>query len=834
MDWNISIAAAVSTATLPDWVMQQIAKEEFFASESICLDFKREGYGEEPHELAEAVKDIASFHNAFGGFIIFGVQEVQKDMKFKAVGLSTSPFDMQALKGKFDSWLKSDINVSYSEFEVRDSLKIGVLVIPKRGEDSPNSFKRRGPESGKGKFYFDAEDVAVRRGDKSTLAKTTADWQLVLGPRRLDEVAKELGQILAKRQSALLIDHNLPSRSFICAKFIGRFELMASLWAWLNDEFQYAKVIAGEGGKGKTSLAYEFVTQVAQYAPLGITRLVWMTAKKKQFSGIENIWNQTSETHFESYRTLIEAIGVSLAYLVEEVASASDAELRLMILEQLNTQPTLFVLDDIDSLTPDDQRKALEFAQRHGSKTVRFLLTTRSNASYSSSAAITLGGLKGSEYKDFVDLVSEKYSVSLKDSDVSLLENATDGSPLLTDSIMRVARRGSSLRKAIDEWKGQSGEDARNAVLGREISQLSREAKRSLLCLAFLGQCSKSELISASGLLDVQLGDALEELQSLFIVSAPKIIESEPRFEINKNTALLAVSKRSDLAGDHVAIEKSIRLARSKARQTGQALNSQVGKAISQALAQIKTANLEAAHETIDVALKRQKNHPDLLLFKARLLVKSPHVQFVEARKYLTQAHEGGCEKPIIFDLWYECERGLLSGHGLIEVANLALKKVQAESPLWIERRAEGHVLNGLIRIRNKEIDQAYAELSSAAKDLVLAKSKSNDGEEDRVTELMFGVHDQLLSLVPELSPHLRSELPSLMRELTDRGDFRSPVILILVEALRARHDELSKKKQKASREEQFVKNVQYTIDILKYARADIRQLSKDLNRMLE
>lgn len=383
-------------------------------------------------------------------------------------------------------------------------------------------------------------------------------------------------------------------------------------------------------------------------APLGIERIVWLTAKKRQFLGFENLWRTMPETHFDCFQTMLIAVGRNVGYLDGELDEASDAELSRMVRSGVSTYATLFVLDDVDSLDPNDQRRTLEFAQQAGSDRVRFLLTTRSNASYSSSAAITLKGLEGDEYFDLVEILSSRYSVTLPKSGIGLLAEATKGSPLLTDSILRVVRRGNNLRRAIDDWKGHSGEDARNAALGREIEHLSRPAMRVLLCLAFMGECSKSELISASGLLEIGLEDALDELQSLFIVNAPKIIQSEPRFDIGVSTALLVISKRSEMAGDHVALERKIREARSKVKaRTSQDHNKDVAIAISQSLA-LRNRDLLAARRTIDAALKSQKNHPDLLLFKARMICETDSANVGDARKLFAQAYQKGARKHVL------------------------------------------------------------------------------------------------------------------------------------------------------------------------------------------
>jgi hypothetical protein len=231
----------------------------------------------------------------------------------------------------------------------------------------------------------------------------------------------------------------------ICAKFVGRVDVLTKLWAWLNDEFQYAQLIAGEGGKGKTSVAYEFATQVAYQAPHGIQRIIWLTAKKEQFSGIENTWRAMPHTDFDNFRSMLAAVGRNLGYTDDELANATEPELRRMVRSEIGIQPTLFVLDDIDSLVPDDQRRALEFAQQAGSYDVRFLLTTRSNASYSSSIAVTLGGLAGQDYADLVAVLEERYSVNLPKGGVHQLEAASGGSPLLTESMLRVVRTGTTL-----------------------------------------------------------------------------------------------------------------------------------------------------------------------------------------------------------------------------------------------------------------------------------------------------------------------------------------------------------------------------------------------------
>ncbi len=156
MDWTYSVARSVVERKLPSSVLEEIAKVEFCASESSCIDFKRQGYESDIHSCAEAIIDIASFFNAFGGYIVFGVEEIEKDVRFRSVGITKTPFDMQLIRGKIDSWLRNPIDLSYSEQILSSGAVIGILSIPKRNESQePNTFKKRGPEVKPGKFIFD-------------------------------------------------------------------------------------------------------------------------------------------------------------------------------------------------------------------------------------------------------------------------------------------------------------------------------------------------------------------------------------------------------------------------------------------------------------------------------------------------------------------------------------------------------------------------------------------------------------------------------------------------------------------------------------------------------
>lgn len=404
-----------------------------------------------------------------------------------------------------------------------------------------------------------------------------------------------------------------------------------------------------------------------------------------------------------------------------ELEGVSEPELQRLIKRGIGTQKTLYIIDDLDSLTSDDQKRVLELCARIGASGIRFLVTTRSNASYSSDLCITLKGLEGKDYEGLVGMLSDKYHLNLPKGAVDSLVKATDGSPLLTDSILRLVRRGTNFYKAIADWKGAAGEDARKAVLQKEIEQLTAEARRVLLAIAFFGECSLAEIKTVVGLADIRLQNSLDELQSLFLVDAPKIIESQPRFEINVTAASLVIGQKESLAHDFARIEGGVRAARNSARkEAGQGNNPEVGKAISQALALSKGGDLGAAIETIEAALIRQKRHPDLLVARAHFRMSQVPRSLDEIRKDLRLAYDEGGRKERLFELWYQAERLAEYGQGLIEVAEKALREFPSDTQIWGRRKAEGFILVGLVRSKSGHIESAVSELGNAANELFL------------------------------------------------------------------------------------------------------------------
>jgi hypothetical protein len=416
-----------------------------------------------------------------------------------------------------------------------------------------------------------------------------------------------------------------------------------------------------------------------------------------------------------------------------------------LALQNCTVMPTFVVIDDIDSLSPPDQQRALEFGMR-APRSTKMLLTTRINFSYSPDNVLKLDGLRRDEFADYVDVLRSRYKLPpLESSKVDHLHDVSNGSPLFTDSLLRLERRGLTLNKAIQQWKGQQGMEARKAALKREVDYLSNRARRVLYVISLLKSCIYAELIRIVDYAEQTLGDALVELSSLFLINMPAVAK-QAVYTVDPNTALLVMEIAPSLGIDHTALMARAKSAGSDAiGLTTQRRSQAVGLAIAQASALARTGDAKAALEVIRAAAKKLSNpHIDLLLAYGRFSLKLNPPNRDEASQAFEQAYEKGQRKRLMFDLWFEAEYGRSSFEAALDVAQKALESRVGEEWLWHERRAQVHIAMARRAGFSIAKDRALREIGHAIVDLRKAKEKSNSTIQRQQADLLI---EQALAL---------------------------------------------------------------------------------------
>lgn len=734
-----------NSGTLENLFLTSLEKADPKIKECEVLDFK-EILPKTDIEYSKLYKDILALHNTYGGFIIFGVKELEKDRSFKLVGVENEKLDFSKIRDNLKVYTGHDVRVIVNTHELSSGVKIETIWIEKReAGENPLKFIKNGPEEKPGKTVFKRDETVFRRLDCNAIASNSEDYGFLYSPRippSLDNPKKD--QLFTDP-----LENSLPDRSLVCANFVGRNIDMSQLWTWLSDDFSRVKLIAGEGGLGKTSLAYHFAEQISISHVKPFVKVVWLSAKEKQFIPQKDDYQETLQVNYSDANSLFKAIASELGCTENDFHDLDTRDLLKLALRSCEIVPSFIVIDDVDSLTTDEQKRVLEFGLMAGSRT-KFLLTTRVNFTYSTDNVLKLNGFEIEEYKSYVEIVRKKYRLApVTDQKLNVLHEVTGGSPLFTDSLFRLELRGNNIDQAIANWRNENGQEVRKAALLREVQQLSRQAKRVLFVISHQKNCSSTELIQYLDYSEQTLGDCLQELSNLFLINAP-IIGKDTRYSVETNTGRLVTEIANGLNIDHSALLAKIKSHKTDAINLGITKRSNiVGLAISEAMAKLKNNDSIGALESVSAAAKRQKRpHPDLLLAIGRCNLKLNVPNFDEANKAFSEAYSLGLRKSLLFQLWFETEFARSAYDSALEIANKAIANNE-DSAYWYERIAEVHVSLAKRSKSNISNDAAIRELNLAIDKFTEARKRNSSFFEKK---RLNGLVEQALDLKAKLS----------------------------------------------------------------------------------
>lgn len=749
----------------------------FMPIEGSLLDYKRD-IPNTAYEIAKTIRHIVAFHNMYGGYLVFGVEELESDKvlipKYDCI---TDEIDSKKYRDLCCQYTGSTIEIQTATLWINHANSkwvVQLIHIPSRSGEMPVSFKKRGPENNKGIPIFDRDDVVLRYGDNSIKAQQTEHWRLLISDRSIPFLSNS-------RKNRVPIWSTLPDRHLIFSTFIGRDFYISKLYEWFSDDFSCVKILAGAGGLGKTSIAYQFASEICANHLVDFVAVYWMTAKLMQFRPLTDRHEDIAVTHFSTARELFSEIARNLAALDEEIESVSDAQFPKFLRDLLKEHRMFFVCDDLDSLSIDDQKRVVEVFQQLGGLGSRFLLTTRKNTTASSATAIELKGLTLDEYPKLISYWLEHLSLpEISPKEMNRLHEASLGSPLYTESIFRLIKSGYTIADSIAKWKGALGEEVRNAALQREVGQLGNEAKKVLVTVAILDSCSLAELKIASGFSDITLIDATNELQSLFLITPPTIA-GEPRFSIFSTTRMLVNSLGPELVPGFIAYRDKLLSQKFKAKGSTDK-QKYVAAAIDQANAMLIGKRPEEALTTAEVAnAQLGGQNSDLIFMCARALTYHTPPKYTEASKRFNAAFNQGQRKLLFFSLWFETEMAIDHFESAIEVAGRALEASAGDKNFWMKRRAEARLQVAAMHSKTEDNEMAILQLKLAADDLASCPDRSGDLAYRQEWEThLYNTHDALIRLQMRNTMDVSSTLAVIddIIQFPRRGDVRLEIFL--------------------------------------------------------
>jgi hypothetical protein len=387
----------LSRGTLgPEVVEDLLADGEPFEFETALWDYKLDlpdftTQIKSDAGLGRLIKVVVSFHNSFGGYIVAGVRDTPRSV----VGYS-GDFNCDAFNNLLFKYTKTIINCAFRVIQYHSPLgarPLGLLYIPPRQTDVPPVEFRKTFRTSAGDELFHSGQFYLRQSHESVPASTADDFRFLMNPQRPRLIRSTASQ------KDLVLDNNIPPRDGDLFEFVGRHSELDKLWRWFSDRYSPAKILTGIGGVGKTTIARAFAEQLVEQPPSGLEKIVWLSAKKAFFIATSGKVRPTLKVDFVDRRTMLIGLLNELGGLPEHLGDELDLEELLdEAVAALGLFPALIIVDDVDSLMPDEQYEIfhllLAITSRASTSRVssRALLTSRLDLGAGSSNLVRVSG----------------------------------------------------------------------------------------------------------------------------------------------------------------------------------------------------------------------------------------------------------------------------------------------------------------------------------------------------------------------------------------------------------------------------------------------------------
>ncbi|MBL8236164.1 MAG: putative DNA binding domain-containing protein, partial [Bryobacterales bacterium] len=546
----------------------------------------------------ELAKDIVAFYNSFGGYLVFGVRDSDR----RVVGCAGSP-SIDDLIRYCLSLTGQNIGLDIKTLRFQSgpqSMMVPVILVPRRSDEYlPAIFTKDGELRADGRPVFKNHDLYFRRNDECRpLDKNNpVDVKFLYqsGQRTLSSFSTEFPTLT----------NNLGPDDPELVRFVGREEYLRKLWAWTTERYSEVKVLSGLGGVGKTTIVRQFAEQVVERPCMGLTQLIWLTAKRVSFSALQNKEIPRGDATFADTITMLKAMLRHLAVPESVLESKEDLDDLMDIgFECLQAFPSLVIFDDIDSLPQAEQTEAFQAIVQLFGRTFRqanrapsrAIITSRLELGAATRQLLKIDGLTLAEFSEFVSMMFVTFNLSLPSNKViERLHKTTDGSPVFASSIIRLVRLGEHIDSAIQRWKNNSGEDVRKFAFERELDALKGTDRNVLYALCLLRETTRAELKVVLDVGDQTITDNLDQLRQYHLITSEGATPfSEPALLVPSSIQIMV-----DLIEKKVPYSTRIRDAVIAARKGASRDNSGVGSVVFEAMAHLKNDEPELVSSII-------------------------------------------------------------------------------------------------------------------------------------------------------------------------------------------------------------------------------------------
>ncbi|WP_454774797.1 RNA-binding domain-containing protein [Janthinobacterium tructae] len=677
--------------------------------------------------MSEIIKDIVSFYNSYGGYLVIGISNSPK----KIIGIKSN-FDCDEINKRVLASTGQQIECFFKKFEKTnqsgEKVNIGLLFIPQRSDGkAPAQFLKDAQRKESGKQPFAKGDIYFRFADTCIQAKTSEDYAFLFTPKRRN-FSPEISL-----QSSPVLFSNMGDRDPGFIQFVGREEYLALLWKWFLDKFNSVKLLAGIGGVGKTALAREFTEQVGRAAPFGFERIIWLSAKRQFYTAINGNYIPSGRVDFNGVDELLREISLELGADESEVNIEIGREALMDVaISYLRLLPAVVVVDDVDSLDPEIQQDVFHtliavFGQTAGKSPIgsRALLTARLDLGAAPGQVIRVKGLNIDEFSDFVDVTCSVLDLTNPpdrgSKRMSRFHKVTEGSPTFASSVLRLVALGEGIDNALTSWEGSDGEHVRGFAFERELDQLPDSTRNVLFALCIL---SESTLVELSGVLlrsVQQIRDDFAELRKYhLIVHIETDLPGGARI-----TAPGSIRMMREILRDKVRDPKKIETSCAKIRSTTKRIKSELGFEIQRVVTLWAQGHAEDAKDLAEVLDKRNPGDPDIKCLLGRAYLRLPEPETKKSEINFRKASELGCNRPELLPLWVEAKASLSDWTGLLEITKFSDKNTPNHEILLARAEAYKQLAEMERRVFNTKTAAERYSMAGKEIDNALRKNKS-------------------------------------------------------------------------------------------------------------
>ena len=667
--------------------------------------------------VAEIVKDAVAFHNAFGGYILFGVKDKGRD---RVVGI-VDEFNCADLNKTLQSYAGANIECLYHTLEVAAStgiVRLGLLLIPRRPAGAaPTKLVRKGPEKPNGKRTFQ-DEVYVRVRDECRAATNThEDWLFLHSDRLPPEQVTGAAQVE--------VQAHLPARDYDLVEFVGREEQLADLRRWISDVRSPVRLITGIGGLGKTTLAYRYAEEIIETGAGGVEKVIWLTAKQQTYSALRGKMVPISKVDFSDLDSLFNEILKALRHempISEE--EPSFAEIGDRVVEGLSTIPSLVIVDDLDTLSPEEQKETVAALNSVALRTVgrelspsRILMTSRIDQGLPPTAIVKIRGLERPDFEVHLANLCAAFGVAtFTGRDLKDVFEASSGSPLFAASIVRLVKIGENRREVVEKWKGFDGEDVRSFAFQRELERLSGIEARVLYAALLLGETTLGDIAEVVDMPPRTVREHVAGLQAYHLMATVERSQGESAISVPDELQAVIELVRVQLGANAKLVEEAV----GRAHERSGNQERKVGASIRSI---VRLWDTERFEEGVIVATDLRKKFPrngDAASILGASLLRTKPPRYHEADKELDAAAKLGCTKSELLPNMIRAKTQIQDWSGLREITRTRISnEPDRDFALAAHLKANSEMIS-IARVRGDR--NRIAELAIESVERVTAK----------------------------------------------------------------------------------------------------------------